>query len=146
MKLTRVPRIQVLHMWNEWSFLYQECEYANSTRSKLNSYTKTFPRKFLKLYIHHEKYSWNSFMWEYGHFCYWICHLCSKSPLLSTVGKWLPAWRNFKSVFCIICTYCKWHFKPKKSSIFYFQVAKDVWLSHTRYVNLIYYGPYDGLY
>ena len=97
-------------------------------------------------YIHHEKYSWNSFIWEYSHFCYWVCHFCSKSSLLSTVWKWLPAWSNFKSVFCIICTYRKWHFKPKKSSILYFQVAKDVWLSHTRYVNLIYYGPYDGLY
>ena len=43
----------------------------------------------------------------------------------------LPAWRNFKNIFCGECTYDKWNFKPYKSSIFHFVLVNNDWISHT---------------
>ena len=57
------------------------------------------------------------------------------------VWKWLPTWRNFKNIFCVICAYHKWNFGPKKLFIFHFQLVNNAWFSHVVYVKV----PMDSL-
>ena len=62
-------------------------------------------------------------------------HFWAKKCKFSNKNDNFSAWRDFNKIFCDVCTYIKWNFKPQISPIFHIEYVNHVWISGVLGVN-----------